>query len=171
MIFIGALKTARSLYFLMFACCLGLMGFGLYLQHAMHLEPCPLCIVQRYAFIATGVIALIAALHNPKGWGRFTYVLLIVLAAGAGAGVAGRQVWLQHHPQIVAECAPGLEYMLDSFPLAQVLPMLFKGEGDCAKVVWQFLGLSIPEWSLIWFVILLMGALWIALNRSANRRW
>ena len=152
----------RALFFLVFVACLGLMGFGLVLQHVMKLEPCPLCIVQRYAFILAGVVALLAAAHNPKEWGRSIYAVLLLLMAGGGAGVATRQVWLQHHPQVATECAPGVDYMLDSFPLAQVLPMLFKGEGDCAKVVWQFLGLSIPEWSLIWFAAFVLAAIWIA---------
>jgi protein dithiol:quinone oxidoreductase len=164
------LKTPRSLFLLIGLACIGLMAYGMILQHVVKLEPCPLCIMQRYAFIVTGVIALVAAAHNPKGWGRFVYALLIVLSAGAGAGVAGRQTWLQHNPPVVAECGPGLEYMLESFPLAQILPMLFKGEGDCAKVVWQFLGLSIPEWALVWFAIFIAIALWISLLRTPHRR-
>ena len=163
---IGDLRKPRGVFALMFLACAGLMGFGLFLQHAMNLEPCPLCILQRYAFIATGIIALIAAVHNPKGWGRFLYSLLVVLSAGAGAGLAGRQVWLQHNPHVSAECGPGLEYMLESFPLSQVLPMLFKGEGDCAKVVWQFLGLSIPEWALVWFAVFVLAAVWTAFCRG-----
>ncbi|MFN0315865.1 MAG: disulfide bond formation protein B [Burkholderiales bacterium] len=162
------LSAPRGVFALMFLACAGLMGFGLYLQHVLKLEPCPLCILQRYAFIAAGIAALIAALHNPKKWGRRFYALLVLVFSGAGAGVAGRQVWLQHNPQVSAECGPGLEYMLESFPLSQVLPMLFKGEGDCAKVVWQFLGLSIPEWALVWFVLLLLAALWVAFSRDAS---
>ncbi len=163
---ISALGTPRGVYALIFFACLGLMGFGLYLQHAMNLEPCPLCILQRYAFIATGIIALIAAVHNTKKWGRFLYSLLVVLSSGAGAGLAGRQVWLQHHPQVRAECGPGLEYMIESFPLSQVLPMLFKGEGDCAKVLWQFLGLSIPEWAFAWFAVFVLAAVWTSFYRE-----
>ncbi|MSQ59492.1 MAG: disulfide bond formation protein B [Betaproteobacteria bacterium] len=162
---VGDFINPRGMFALMFLACAGLMGFGLYLQHAMNLEPCPLCILQRYAFIATGIVALMAALHNPQVWGRVLYALLVVLFSGAGAGVAGRQVWLQHNPPVTAGCGPGLEYMLESFPLSQVLPLLFKGEGDCAKVVWQFLGLSIPEWALICFVLLILAAAWAAFYR------
>lgn len=165
MVRIAMLKNPRVLFALIFLACAGLMAFGLYLQHAMNLEPCPLCIMQRYAFIATGIVALIAALHDPKGWGRMPYALLVVLSAGAGAGLAGRQVWLQHNPPGLAECGPGLEYMLESFPLTQVLPLLFKGEGDCAKVVWQFLGLSIPEWALLWFAAFILAGVWTAFYR------
>jgi len=157
--------ASRAVFFLVFLICVGLMGFGLFLQHVKNLEPCPLCILQRYAFIATGIVAMVAALHNPKGWGRLLYSALIVVSAGVGAGLAGRQVWLQHNPRVAAECGPGLEYMLESFPLTQVLPMLFKGEGDCAKVGWQFLGLSIAEWALIWFAVFLIAAVWTAFYR------
>jgi disulfide bond formation protein DsbB len=148
----------RQIYFAIFLACVGLMGFGLYLQHVAHLEPCPLCILQRYAFIAAGVIALIAGLHNPGRIGRVIYGLLLVVASGAGAAVAGRQTWLQHNPPQILDCGPDLAYMLDAFPLAQVLPKVFKGEGDCAKVTWKFLGLSIPEWALLWFAIFIVAA-------------
>ena len=134
------------------------MAFGLYLQHVENLEPCPLCIFQRYAFVATGLVALIAAIHGPGRIGRWIYGLLTVAAAGTGMVIAGRQTWLQHNPPKVLDCGPDLAYMLDSFPLAQVLPKVFKGEGDCAKVVWKFLGLSIPEWALVWFLLFIVGA-------------
>src|SRR6185312_11050532 len=122
----------RPIYFGIFLICAALMGFGLYLQHVEHLEPCPLCILQRYAFVATGVIALVAGLQDPGRIGRVVYGLLLIAASGAGAVVAGRQSWLQHNPPQILDCGPDLSYMLESFPLAQVLPKVFKGEGDCA---------------------------------------
>jgi disulfide bond formation protein DsbB len=153
-----ALLRPRLIYLAVFLACAGLMAFGLYLQHAEGLEPCPLCILQRYAFVAAGVIALVAAIHNPGPIGRWINSALLVLSAGAGAVVAGRQTWLQHNPPKVLDCGPDLAYMLDSFPLAQVLPKIFKGEGDCAKVVWKFLGMSIPEWALVWFAAIIVAA-------------
>ena len=152
------LLRARLIYLAIFLACAGLMGFGLYLQHVENLEPCPLCILQRYAFIATGLVALIAAIHGPGRLGRWLYSVLIVVAAGSGAIVAGRQSWLQHYPPKVLDCGPDLAYMIDSFPIAQVLPKVFKGEGDCAKVAWKFLGLSIPEWALVWFALFIISA-------------
>lgn len=134
-----------------FLACAGLIGFGLYLQHARGLEPCPLCILQRYAFVAAGLVALAAAVHGPGRLGQRLYAGLLAAVALCGLGVAARQVWLQHNPPLVAECGPGLEYMLEAFPLTQLLPALFQGSGDCAKVVWSFLGLSIPEWALACF--------------------
>jgi len=153
-----ALLRPRLIYLAVLLACAALMAFGLYLQHAEGLEPCPLCILQRYAFVVSGVIALVAALHAPGRIGAWIYGILLVLAAGTGAGIAGRQTWLQHNPPKVLDCGPDLAYMIDSFPLGEVLPKIFKGEGDCAKVVWKFLGLSIPEWALLWFIAIIVAA-------------
>jgi protein dithiol:quinone oxidoreductase len=162
--------SARFVFAAIFLACAGLMAFGLYLQHAQNLEPCPLCILQRYAFVATGVVALAAALHGPRRAGQALYGVLVALSAGTGAAIAGRQIWLQYHPPQAFDCGPDLAYMLDSFPLSQVLPKIFKGEGDCAKVVWQFLGLSIPEWALAWFVALVAAGLYLAFRHHLARR-
>jgi disulfide bond formation protein DsbB len=162
--------SSRLLFFAIFLACAGLMGFGLYLQEAQNLEPCPLCIMQRYAFVATGVIALAAAWHGPGRVGAAIYAILTILTAGAGAGIAGRQTWLQHNPPKALDCGPDLAYMLDSFPLSQVLPKIFKGEGDCAKVVWKFVGLSIPEWALVWFIALIALSIWAMLARPRAAR-
>lgn len=149
----GKLLRSRWLMAVAFVGCAALIGFGLYLQHARGLEPCPLCILQRYAFVTAALVALLASVHDPRGRaGQRAYALLLATVALAGFGVAARQVWLQHNPPPVAECGPGLEYMLESFPLTQLLPALFQGSGDCAKVVWTFLGLSIPEWALACFL-------------------
>jgi disulfide bond formation protein DsbB len=154
----STLLHPRLIYFAIFLACVGLMGFGLYLQHVEKLEPCPLCIFQRYAFVVTGLIALIAAIQGPRKIGAWVYSTLLVLSCAIGAAIAGRQSWLQHNPPNILECGPDLAYMLDSLPLGQVLPKVFKGEGDCAKVTWTFLGLSIPEWALAWFVLFIIAA-------------
>ena len=159
----------RLIYFAIFLACVGLMAFGLYLQYVERLEPCPLCILQRYSFVAAGIVALIAGLHNPGRAGRVIYGLLLILSSGAGAVVAIRQSWLQHNPPNIQECGPDLAYMIDSFPLSQWLPKVFKGEGDCAKVVWKFLGLSIPEWALVWFAIFIVAAV-IGMTMRPSRR-
>jgi disulfide bond formation protein DsbB len=164
------LLSPRLTYFAIFLACVGLMAFGLYLQHAENLEPCPLCIFQRYAFVATGAIALVAAIRGPGAVGSWIYSTLLVLASGTGAVIAGRQTWLQHNPPSVLDCGPDLAYMLNSFPLTQVLPKVFKGEGDCVKVSWKFLGLSIPEWALLWFLgFILAAALALLIGRRRVR--
>ena len=111
------------------------------------------------------MIALIAAVHGPGRIGQALYGLLVVLAAGTGAGIAVRQTWLQHNPPTVLDCGPDLAYMLESFPLSQVLPKIFKGEGDCSKVTWSFLGLSIAEWALVWFTLFVLIGLYLLLVR------
>lgn len=144
----------RVLFFAVFLVCLGLMGFGLYLQHVKHLEPCPLCVLQRIAFIAIGVTALAGAIHNPARYGWAVYGSLLTFFSLLGGGVAAWQVRLQHlPPDLVPECGPGLDYMLDAMPLTKVLPMIFKGSGECAEVTWTFFGFSIAQWALAWFVL------------------
>lgn len=152
-------SSSRTLFLGLFAACVGLLGFGLILQHYVGLEPCPMCIMQRYAFIAVALFALVGGLHNPGRTGTRVYAGLILVAALAGAGVAVRQSWIQIYPPEVAECGPDLEFMLGSFPLADALPMIFQGAGDCSKVDWSFLGLSIANWSLVMLTLIAIGAI------------
>lgn len=146
--------TNRILFLGVFLVCLGLLAFGLYLQHAVHLDPCPLCILQRVAFIVIGVVALAAVIHRPGRRGWTVYGSLLTLVSVVGGGIAAWQVYLQHLPKnLVPQCGPGLDYMLEALPLSKILPMIFKGSGECAEVTWTFLGLSIAEWALGWFVL------------------
>ena len=127
--------------------------FGLYLEHIQGLDPCPLCVFQRIAYILIGLIALIGATHNPKDLFLVIYKFLIIITAITGALIAGRQVWLQHlPPELVPECGPGLDYMLNVFPLSDAIKMILSGSGECAEVQWRFIGFSIAEWSLIMFI-------------------
>jgi protein dithiol:quinone oxidoreductase len=158
--------TPRSIHLGMFLVCAGLIAFALYLQHSLGLEPCPMCILQRYAFIVVGVIALVAALHGPALIGRRVYSGLILLFAATGAGVAIRHVYLEHNPPKIFDCGADVGFMLESFPLTEALPMIFRGTGDCTKVLWRFLGLSIAEWSLICFVLLIVAALVALTNKK-----
>lgn len=150
--------------------CMGLLAYAYYSQFELGLEPCPLCIMQRVAFIAFVVVALIAAAHGPKGWGRRAYGLLGLLALTTGAGVAGRHVWLQHlPPDEVPACGPGLDFMLENFTLSKTLVKAFTGSGECAEVKWRFLGLSMPEWTLIWFVGLAIVVLWLTFRNDPRK--
>ncbi|NMF88777.1 disulfide bond formation protein B [Aromatoleum petrolei] len=159
---------SRALFLGLFAACVGLLGFGLYLQHYVGLEPCPMCIMQRYAFIAIALFALVAGLHNPGRTGTRLYSGLILVAALAGGGVAARQTWMQIYPPEVAECGPDLEFMLGSFPLADALPMIFQGAGDCSKVDWSFLGLSIANWSLVMLTLVTVGAITVIVRAKGR---
>ncbi len=148
------------------ACAL-LLGFGYYLEHVRGLQPCPLCLVQRGFFYAVAGVCVVAGLHGR--WQRWYGSVAGMFALG-GAAVAGRQVWLQHlPPDKVPQCGPDLFFMLDNFPLSRTLKTLVSGTGECAAVDWTFLGLSIAEWSLLWFLALALYLGWIAIWRTRGR--
>ena len=136
-----------------FLVCVGLIAAALYFQYVVHLEPCPLCILQRIFVIVVGLILLIGAIHNPAVTGQRLYGALTALAAGLGAGVAGRQFWIQHLPfDQQPGCSYDLSYMLEKFPLLHTLKLVLQGTGDCAQVDWTFLGLSMAGWMLVIFM-------------------
>ena len=138
-----------------FAICAALLGFAYYLQFHQGLDPCPLCIFQRIGVILLGLAFLIAGLHNPQQIGARVYAVLIAATALAGASVATRHVWLQHlPPDQVPACGPDLGYMLEILPIAEVIRRVFTASGECANIVWSFLGLSMPAWVLMWFLAL-----------------
>jgi protein dithiol:quinone oxidoreductase len=162
--------TPRLVFLAIFLACACLIGFAIFLQEKMGLEPCAMCILQRYAFVAIGIVALVAAIHGPtRGIALKLYSVAIVLFALVGGGTAIRQSWLQHNPPKIASCGQELEFYLENFPLAQALPKIFAGSGDCAAVKWTFLGLSIPEWALVWFVLFTVAAIWIAFVRKDRK--
>jgi disulfide bond formation protein DsbB len=152
------LPNRRLLNLAGFLACAGMMGFALYAQYVLFLEPCPMCVFQRVATIAVGVVFLIAALHNPGNVGSRIYAVVIALFAGIGVGIATWHVRLQNMPaDEVPSCGPGFEYIMDNFALFDALGMIFKGSGECAEVVWSLFGLSMPSW-----VIIGLGGLGIA---------
>lgn len=143
------------------------MLFALWLQYDQHLEPCPLCIFQRVAMMATGAVALLAFLHGPAGVGRRIYAGLTVLATAGGIVVAGRHVWLQQlPPDQVPSCGPGLDYWLDTFPLFEVVGKVLRGSGECAEIDWVFLGITLPGWTLVVFAGLAVLAVWQLVRRD-----
>lgn len=158
--FYDLVNLQRTIYSIIFATCVGLLGFGLYLEHAVGLEPCPLCVFQRIAYILIAILSLVGVIHNPKNFFAPIYSSLIFIISVCGAGIAGRQIWLQHLPEDkIPECGPGLEYILDVFPIADALKMILSGSGECAEVLWLFLGFSIAEWSVLCFISLSVASL------------
>jgi protein dithiol:quinone oxidoreductase len=155
----------RALFGAIFVACVGLLAFASYLQHVKDLEPCPMCILQRYAFFGVGIVALVGAIHGPGVAGTRVYAGLLALFALAGLGTAARHSYLQRFPDPSTSCGVELDYLVNNFPLAQALPKIFAGSGECAKVKWRMLGLSIPEWALVWFLAIIVIALWIAFRR------
>ncbi len=151
----------RLLNFAAALICAAMMGFALYAQYVMLLDPCPLCILQRVAVILLGILFLLAGLHNPGQLGGRIYSALLGLVALAGAGVAAWHLRLQNlPPDEVPSCGPGLEYMVENFPLKDALGMIFKGSGECAEVVWRLLGLSMPAWVVIGLIGLGVAGVW-----------
>ena len=156
--------TDRRAFALAALACALLLAYGYFLQHVQGLEPCPLCLVQRAFFYAVLAVCLAGAWHGR--WPRFYSSVAGVFAAG-GAAAAARQVWLQHLPaDKVPQCGPDLFFMLENFPLSRTFNTLFSGTGECAVVDWTFLGLSIAEWSLLWFVALALYFVWIAVAKE-----
>jgi disulfide bond formation protein DsbB len=141
------------------------MGYALFAQHVQGYEPCPLCMFQRVAMVGLGLVFLIAGLHSPPGALARVYAVLGVAVAGLGAAIAGRHVYIQNlPPDRVPECTPGLDYLVEVFPLTEVVRKVLTGSGECAEVDWSFLGLSMPAWVLVWFVLL--GGLAVVTNWS-----
>jgi disulfide bond formation protein DsbB len=143
------------------------MGYALYAQHVLGLAPCPLCIFQRVAVIVVGVLFLIAALHNPSRKGALAYGAVIDLAALVGIGISARHIWIQAQPPgSVAACGADLDYLLEILPVTEVINKVLTGSGECGKVDWMLLGLSMPWWVLISLVVL--GAWAVLVNIVAR---
>ena len=158
-------RLARLLWLAIAAAAWGSVVVAVGLQHLAALDPCPMCILQRYAYAGLTLLFLAGALHGPARRGARIYSGLIIVVAAAGAAVAARQVWLQHLPaDQVPACGPGLDYLMRKFPLYDVLEKVFAGSGECAEVGWRFLGLSIAGWSLVWFVLLALLATYAAVR-------
>ena len=147
--------------------CIGLLAFGLYLQHVVGLNPCPMCIVQRYAMIGVAVVAGLGALSRGRG-ALVAASGLGLLLAGFGAFTAARQSWLQWNPPEVVSCGRDFYGMIENLPLGRAIPMIFRGSGDCSAVDWTFLGGTIANWSFLWFVG--FGLAFIALALRGGRR-
>lgn len=154
------LLSFRQLCALGFLGCAGAMAFALYLEHFRHLEPCAMCIFQRVAMIFSGLVFLAGAIHGPKTGGRRAYAIVAALFALAGVGIAARHVWLQSlPPDLVPACGPTLDYMMQLMPFDEVVQFVLKGDGECAKINAEFLGVGLPAWTLFTFIGLTLFAL------------
>lgn len=137
---------------------IGLLGYAYYAEFVMGLEPCPLCMLQRLGFMGVLFVALIALAHGPKTLGRRLYAIPMVVSAGWGVTTSYRHLWLQSLPaDEVPDCGPGLEFMQSyGYTWTEILTEAFTGAGQCAEIDWVFLGLSMPAWTLIWYVALMV---------------
>ena len=163
-------SSPRRVLGLVLAACIALLAYGLYLQHVVGLVPCPMCVVQRYAFVLIAIVAAVTLATGRKGLQLAGLVLLAALA-GFGAFTAARQSWLQWYPPEIASCGRDFYGMIETFPLQRAIPMIFKGSGDCTKIDWTFLGGSIANWSFLWFVgfvLLFVLMIWQVGKRRAT---
>ena len=155
------MPNPRTLNLLIFLAALSLIGVALFMQHAMDLEPCYLCIVQRVFVVLTGSIALLAFIHNPGKLGTRIYAAITALSAISGGAFSIRQLWLQSLPEdLVPACRPPADYLFDALPLMDVVPLLLRGDGNCAEIQWTLLGISIPGYTLMAFSGLVLLGLW-----------
>jgi disulfide bond formation protein DsbB len=153
------LPPRKIAYLLGFIVCAALMGWALWLQYGMGIEPCPLCAFQRIAVSVIGVLFLAAFIHNPRNLGAAIYAGLVLLVAGGGGALAARHVWLQSLPKDqVPACGMGLSYMMESLPFLDVLKKVYAGSGECAEKGWEFLGLAIPGWTFVFFIAMTVVA-------------
>jgi protein dithiol:quinone oxidoreductase len=159
----------RKQYLAGFLVCVTLLAYAIYVQFQLEIEPCPLCIFQRIAFAFMGIFFLVGALHNPRAGGRQVYALLVLLGACAGIGIAGYHLWVQHlPPDPMAGCSPGFSYMINNLPISKVLKKVFSGEAECSTVNWTFLGLAMPFWTLVSYVLLGAGAVWAGFRKRGK---
>jgi protein dithiol:quinone oxidoreductase len=158
------LPSRRTGNLLGFLACAGMLAFGYYLQFAVGIQPCPLCIIQRLLLLAVGIAFLAAALHHPAGRiGAAIYGGAVALLAAVGLTVAGRHVWLQHIPADQRPaCGPALDYLLSTFGPVDGLRRILRGSGECGVVDWTLLSFSIPEWTLVAFLAFALWAVWLA---------
>jgi len=157
----GVDLTVQRVFALVVLACVGMLAFGLYLQHVVGLNPCPMCIVQRYALVGVAVIALVGSRLNRPVW-QAVFAVLMALKAGFGAFTAARQSWIQWYPPEIVSCGRDFYGMVENFPLQRAIPMIFKGSGDCTKVDWTFLGGSIANWSFVAFTVFALTGLVLA---------
>ncbi|WEN16424.1 disulfide bond formation protein B [Rhodanobacter sp. AS-Z3] len=156
----------RVTFLVGFLICAALLAFALYAEYGLGMTPCPLCVFQRIAFLVMALFFLLGAIHAPRGNGRWVYTGLVLAGAVGGVISASRHLWLQSLPaDQVPSCGPGLGYMLDAFPFAKMLKLVFTGSGECAKVE-PILGLPMPLWSLLWFIALAVLAVLVTRRRT-----
>ena len=150
--------------------CAGMLSYALYVQNVDFIDPCPLCVFQRMVYMWLGAVALVAFIHNPGNIGKWVYGGLVSAGGVVGVSIAGRHLWLQSlPPDQVPDCGMGLNYMLETMPLGQVLSEVFYGSGECAEVYCTFLGLSMPGWSFVWYLAFTIGTITVLVMANKIR--
>jgi disulfide bond formation protein DsbB len=163
---LNLLLHPRTVFGAIFALCTGFVLTAIfYFQQELGLEPCPMCILSRYTFIIIAAVSLVAAIHGPRGLPLKVYAGLVAVLGAIGIGISARHSYLQHFPPKIESCGADLDFLINTLPMSQAFPRIFQGTGSCSKVDWSFLGLSIPEWAGVWFLVFAAGTLWLAFIR------
>ena len=161
--------SVRHIHLIIFLIVGSLLGYAAYSMKVLGLEPCTLCITQQFFYCLIGLSSFAAFFHNPVTSTSRVYSFFISLFSLAGIWISGRQIWLQGLPEDeIPLCGPPLEYIIDVFPFADVINALFMGDGNCAEISWQFLGLSMAAWSFIWFFIILSLSITIYIKSKSS---
>jgi len=165
-----ATSSPRAVFAALSLACIGMLSFGLYLQHVVGLNPCPMCIVQRYCVVLILLVSALSAAFGKKASVQVTGLVLVILLAIGGAFVAARQSWLQWYPPEIAQCGRDFYGMIETFPLQRVIPMIFRGSGDCTKIDWTFLGGSLANWVFVTLTGVALLCLALLVARFKARR-
>ena len=161
--------SVRHIHLIIFLIVGSLLGYAAYSMKVLGLEPCTLCITQQFFYCLIGLSSFVAFFHDPVTSASRVYSFFISLFSLAGIWISGRQIWLQGLPEDeIPLCGPPLEYIIDVFPFADVINALFMGDGNCAEISWQFLGLSMAAWSFIWFFIILSLSITIFIKSKSS---
>jgi disulfide bond formation protein DsbB len=148
------LNSFRIINLIGFILAVVLLIASYYFEYVEGLQPCLLCLLQRWAMGLVAIVLLIATVHNPRQVGIHIYAAITFVVAIVGIVASARQVWLQHLPSRSTEvCVPGLNFLLQTRPLPEVIKIMFRGSRECAEATWSFLGLTMAQWALIFFVI------------------
>lgn len=151
----------KSINFWLFLLCVFLLASAVFLQYELRLMPCPLCIIQRAIFIVLGILFLLGVILPLKNKGRRFLYFIIFLFSSLGAVVAGRQIWLEHLPPgIIVSCEASLNKLIQALPFAELIKTIFQGTGQCTHSNWEFLDLTIPEWTFVFFVFFVIISIW-----------
>ncbi|MCZ6830643.1 MAG: disulfide bond formation protein B [Gammaproteobacteria bacterium] len=160
------MSASRKVFLLILLLCVAMTATALTMEHVMGLQPCYLCITQRVFILLVAALALLAVVHDPGGGGHRVYSGLVGAAALGGSFFSGKQLWLQSLPEDqVPACGPPADYLFEVLDFSEALSMLLQGDGNCAEVQWTLLGISIPGWTLLGFVVLVIMALALWLDK------
>lgn len=159
--------SIRGMSFIGFLFCIFLMLVAWYLQAYKGFKPCPLCVTQRFFILLMAVFFMIGALHQPKEIFRRCYYFICVVISLGGIAVAARHIWLQNlPPDRVPACGADINFILQNLPFIDAMKAIFAGSGECAKVNWHFLGMTIPELTMIAFIMMLSLSIWQMMRRE-----